>query len=374
MLWLPSNFKNSQHAYSKSVQFVSNAAIVLPFFVVITMSFIAVGWLESTVFRLDAYIITAIMLIALALMRAFCRSTRGLELLLLIGYLATGAALLLFIAGFNTPFTILWIAIMLGAYVRFNLAGFVLASISLIATAVAFAMLSATPSITFYITSSFYTIFIIIMGYILIKIMQFDVIAEEQLEQTRSQETVQRDRLDTLLNSIAEGVLTVDTKGVVKLQNAAILALLDTNDSTIGKQLDDILNLVDENNTPVKAQSLLQNITSVVMRTDLSHHFEGLDLLRLSIQITPIRTSFRGFGEPGFVLILRDITKEKTLEEERDEFINAQWTIARGCAALAIEKCKNATGQRRTIDLYVSANQCAEDIFTAIEKAKVTPC
>ena len=62
------------------------------------------------------------------------------------------------------------------------------------------------------------------------------------------------------------------------------------------------------------------------------------------------------------------------LRKERDELINAQWTIARGCAALAIEKCKNATGQRRTIDLYVSANQCAEDIFTAIEKVKVTPC
>ena len=73
--------------------------------------------------------------------------------------------------------------------------------------------------------------------------------------------------------------------------------------------------------------------------------------------------------------IIADMQAEiDALRKERDELINAQWTIARGCAALAIEKCKNASGQRRTIDLYVSANQCAEDIFTAIEKAKVTPC
>lgn len=47
-----------------------------------------------------------------------------------------------------------------------------------------------------------------------------------------------------------------------------------------------------------------------------------------------------------------------------------QWIIAHGAAELAIEKCKNATGQRRTIDLYVSPNKCAEDVLEAIANAK----
>ena len=55
---------------------------------------------------------------------------------------------------------------------------------------------------------------------------------------------------------------------------------------------------------------------------------------------------------------------------ERDELLASEWTIAQGAAALAIEKCKNATGQRRTIEMYVSANQCAEDICTAIAAAR----
>lgn len=69
--------------------------------------------------------------------------------------------------------------------------------------------------------------------------------------------------------------------------------------------------------------------------------------------------------------IIADMQEEiDALRKERDELINAQWTIARGCAALAIERCKNASGQRRAIDMYVSANQCAEDIISAVEKAK----
>ncbi len=67
----------------------------------------------------------------------------------------------------------------------------------------------------------------------------------------------------------------------------------------------------------------------------------------------------------------------ESYKEQRDELIAEveslkaqQWIIALGAAELAIEKCKNATGQRRTIDLYVSPNQCTEDVLEAISKAK----
>ena len=42
-----------------------------------------------------------------------------------------------------------------------------------------------------------------------------------------------------------------------------------------------------------------------------------------------------------------------------------QYDLIRSGALVAIEKCKNASGQRRAIDLYVSANQIAEDIVNA---------
>lgn len=47
-----------------------------------------------------------------------------------------------------------------------------------------------------------------------------------------------------------------------------------------------------------------------------------------------------------------------------------QWLIACGAAELAIEKCKNVTWQRIAIDMYVSPNQCADDVLEAIANAK----
>lgn len=54
---------------------------------------------------------------------------------------------------------------------------------------------------------------------------------------------------------------------------------------------------------------------------------------------------------------------------ERDELKATIYAATRHAAYLAIERCKNATGQRRQIELYVSANQCSEDACAAIDAA-----
>lgn len=58
-----------------------------------------------------------------------------------------------------------------------------------------------------------------------------------------------------------------------------------------------------------------------------------------------------------------DRSQEKA---ERDELKAMLYTATRYAAYLAIERCKNATGQRRQIELYVSANQCSEDACAAL--------
>ena len=40
-----------------------------------------------------------------------------------------------------------------------------------------------------------------------------------------------------------------------------------------------------------------------------------------------------------------------------------QWSLVRKAVGLAIEACKNATGQRRKIDLMVSGNQITHDVM-----------
>ena len=49
------------------------------------------------------------------------------------------------------------------------------------------------------------------------------------------------------------------------------------------------------------------------------------------------------------------------------ELETLQYELIRSGALVAIEKCKNATGQRRVIEMYVSANQIAEDLINAMD-------
>lgn len=55
------------------------------------------------------------------------------------------------------------------------------------------------------------------------------------------------------------------------------------------------------------------------------------------------------------------------LEKEAKQLRDLQYQLMRSGALVAIEKCKNATGQRRVIDMYVSANQIAEDLLNAMD-------
>ncbi len=55
------------------------------------------------------------------------------------------------------------------------------------------------------------------------------------------------------------------------------------------------------------------------------------------------------------------------LEMEAKQLRDLQYELMRSGALVAIEKCKNATGQRRVIDMYVSANQIAEDLLNAMD-------
>lgn len=142
-----------------------------------------------------------------------------------------------------------------------------------------------------------------------------------ELLKTRQSELLQVNRLNTLINSISDAVMTLNRYGRVTSQNAAAQAFFDTNESLVGRDIDKMLELKDLTNQPVSAHSLIANTKSITLREDLSTG-EGGDTRHLSIQMSRIKSTFDDSEEYGVVLIIRDITKQKSLEEEKDEFIS----------------------------------------------------
>lgn len=144
-----------------------------------------------------------------------------------------------------------------------------------------------------------------------------------QLHTTIKEAVVEQKRLRALINNMTESVLVLDKEGVIRLYNAAALALFNTNNSLSDKPLDGFIKLEEENGKIVTALDLLPKDTKPIIRNDIRLRYNTDDTASLSIVATPIRSTFgQERDEEGYVLTMRDITHEKSLEEERDEFIS----------------------------------------------------
>lgn len=133
---------------------------------------------------------------------------------------------------------------------------------------------------------------------------------------------LERERLVSLINSMADGVIATDENGRIVLYNGAALNILDVNTLLHKKRLDEVATVIDSNNQSVDiSKMILQTRTQTTSRDYRLSYPEG-STSNLYLSIAPVRLGFGKEGTKGFVVLMRDITREKSLEEERNEFIS----------------------------------------------------
>lgn len=133
---------------------------------------------------------------------------------------------------------------------------------------------------------------------------------------------VERERLTSLINSMGDGVIAVDKNLKVVLSNGAALNILDVNSTLTGKKITSVVHLVDKNNQPLDLHRLILQSTTNTASRDWRLSYPDGSTISLYASIAPVRLSYGQGGMHGYVVLLRDITREKSLEEERDEFIS----------------------------------------------------
>ncbi len=162
---------------------------------------------------------------------------------------------------------------------------------------------------------------------ILVEITRAQTADHDKLINTRKRESLQYSRMQALINGLSDAIISFDNKGVIKLYNSAALSLLDTNKSLTGQHIDDVVKLYNKTTTRKSRASLFELVSSEnrqLESEDFMHRFSDGEEIRLNIVSAPIRNSFGKdkASKEGYISILRDITKVKSLEEERDEFIS----------------------------------------------------
>ena len=177
----------------------------------------------------------------------------------------------------------------------------------------------------------------------------------DMIQPVNTPEQLERDQLNSLISSMADGVLAVDRFTNVIVYNGAALNILDLNQSITKKPLNRVLQLIDKNNQPVDAIAYVRNITIPTTDETLKLLYSDGSSINLFFSVSPVVQTYgaeqqkgnkNGIknikGNNGYVIVLRDITREKSLEEERDEFISVVSHELRTPIAIAEGNISNA--------------------------------
>jgi len=132
----------------------------------------------------------------------------------------------------------------------------------------------------------------------------------------------ERQRLLALINSLASAVLAVDEHGKVYLYNAAALELLNTNRDITGTLITEVLPLYNLHGHHIDLLHLMTSQEHPMNRQDLIYHAADGSKMTLDLTIAPVQVfNFSRDDRGGYIAVFRDITRQKSLDEERDEFI-----------------------------------------------------
>lgn len=130
------------------------------------------------------------------------------------------------------------------------------------------------------------------------------------------------DQSEVVINAIGDGVLAVDTQGVVQLINPAAQQLLGwSRQDALTLNYKSVLNLTDDTGKPIPESSdpILQvlNTNQEVRSKDLSITTKSGKKILIAVVVSPV-----GQAGSGAIVVFRDITKEKAEEREQAEFIS----------------------------------------------------
>lgn len=174
---------------------------------------------------------------------------------------------------------------------------------------------------------------VVVVVIIIVALSAMAVIAKRSIETERhthselmashAREAAERDKIFTLINSFTDAVFSIDKDGIVSAYNSATLNLLDTNTTISGAPINNLFRFETASGKKVDIFDELVRTASIQQRDDWIIRIDENDLIRLEVTLAPVQSS-NDTDEPAssYVLIVRDITRVKSLEEERDEFIS----------------------------------------------------
>ncbi|MDB5180200.1 MAG: putative Multi-sensor signal transduction histidine kinase [Candidatus Saccharibacteria bacterium] len=244
----------------------------------------------------------------------------------LVLYHALALATIVFITGFLEPFASSITLLFLASNVYFGRKALAISVGSVLLAAIIDSIVRYPSDHMIIINNALGTGAILVLGLAMVGIIIAQETRRQALVQSQAGERLQYDRILTIINNLSDATFSTDDKGNILMYNAACLNLLDTNEDLKGVNIDGLFNLTNADKSTVKLFDILSKASKTVRRDDIRHTYSDGEEIRLEMTYAPIKSTYsrrkKGQIQAGFILIVRDVTKQKSLEEERDEFIS----------------------------------------------------
>lgn len=219
--------------------------------------------------------------------------------------------------------SILWIIVLSTTGILFGRTSYTVGVVVMVLTTV----LSPIPSyytLDHIVALSITVVLTIFASFLFYRYREWGLIELRDYNRLKRRERLQTRRLRAVVNNLKDALISISPDGVVQLYNSAALNLLDTNTDILGKDVDQVVQLVDENNNPLLLSRLIKQTKRTTERTDLKLSYGKGQYINLRMAIIPIKNQFGSKNDrdlDGVIIMASDITRQKSLDDERDEFI-----------------------------------------------------
>lgn len=156
-------------------------------------------------------------------------------------------------------------------------------------------------------------------GYMVSRLTQYDRELHETLAATRIMSEQQNSRLITLVNSLHTAIIVTDHKGRVVQHNEAARILANGVPHLDGEKISEVMPFFKRSDPQKKQIDIFENLAGAQHRRDLCILTNEDVQVDLDISVTRVEVFGRA---PEYILVCEDISKERSLEEQRTGFIS----------------------------------------------------
>lgn len=274
--------------------------------------------LSLVAFGVNWFIVLVLTLVAIVLNSLFDYYGKTHNLMYSVWYLVTTvflfvATLVLYTGGVNSPFFALLFMYVVFASYFFSYRGALFSC--LLANGLLLYLYSRT-GIDFRDINIMFGL--VATGILIAKISSDKIHQIEKIQKSASRIEHDDLQLSSVVNTISDAVFLLDKNGKILRYNGAALELVDTHEEFISKQFSQVLKLHDKNDQLIRPADLVLKHNKIFSSDDI-YSVQGKNKISLYINVAPIQTGNRNRGA---VVLARDISAQKTLEMQKDEFLS----------------------------------------------------